>query len=178
MPGELPNGPMLDFLLHLHQREILPSDLSPHHRGDNGIESLGATMTTEKAIDGFEHNPYEVDARLRWGDEAVDGAATRIRGWTPRDAERARTGYRAVHQGLAELLAAGVTATDARVQQVIDDHYRVTALFWTPTRQTYLGLAHTYKDDDRFSRNIGDGNPALVTYLVDAMTCYAQTRLS
>jgi hypothetical protein len=141
------------------------------------IEIPGGNMTTEQTFDGFRHNPYEAEARQRWGDEAVDGATARIGTWSPQDAERARTGYQAVHQGLAGLLAAGVPADDDRVQQLIDDHYRVTSLFWTPTRQTYLGLAQTYQDDERFARSIGGDNPALVGYLCDGMVVYAATRL-
>ena len=36
-------------------------------------------MTAEKMFDGFEHNPYEAEARERWGDEAVDASYERIR---------------------------------------------------------------------------------------------------
>jgi hypothetical protein len=135
-------------------------------------------MTTERSIEDFGHNPYQAESRQRWGDAAVDGANARIRGWSPRDAEQARTGYRTVHQGLAGLLAAGIAVDDDRVQQLVHDHHRVTSLFWTPTRQTYLGLAQTYQHDERFALNIGDGDPVLVTYLCDAMTVYAQARLS
>jgi hypothetical protein len=135
-------------------------------------------MTTEQTFDHYQHNPYEAEARQRWGHDAVDGANARIRGWSPEDAKRARTGYQAVHQGLAGLLTAGIPVDDARVQQLIDDHYQVTSLFWTPTRRTYLGLAQTYQDDERFARSIGGDNPALVGYLRDAMGVYADTRLS
>jgi hypothetical protein len=135
-------------------------------------------MTTQQTFDHHQHNPYEAQARQRWGDAAVDGANDRIRGWSPQDAESARTGYQAVHDGLAGLLAAGVPVDDARVQQLIDDHFQVTSLFWTPTRQTYLGLAQTYQDDDRFARSIGGDHPGLVGYLHDAMNVYANTRLS
>ena len=135
-------------------------------------------MTTEQTFDHYQHNPYEAEARQRWGDDAVDGANARIRGWSPEDAKRARTGYQAVHQDLAGLLTAGVPVDDDRVQQLINEHYRVTSLFWTPTRQTYLGLAQTYQDDERFARNIAGDNPALVGYLGDAMVVYADTRLS
>ena len=135
-------------------------------------------MTTEQTFDDFQQNPFDAEARQRWGDDAVDGANARIRGWSPQDAERARTGYQAVHQGLAGLLAAGVPVADGRVQQLIDEHYQVTSLFWAPTRQTYLGLAQTYQDDERFARSIGGDNPGLVSYLRDAMNIYANSRLS
>jgi len=135
-------------------------------------------VTTEQTFDDFQHHPFDAEARQRWGDDAVDGAHARIGDWSPQDAERARTGYRSVHLGLAGLLAAGIAVDDDRVQQLIDEHYHVTSLFWTPTRQAYLGLAQTYQDDERFAHTIGGDNPALVNYLRDAMGVYADTRLS
>ncbi len=64
---------------------------------DATIESLegGAEMTAEQMFDGFEHNPYEAEARERWGDEAVDASYERIRNLTPEQAELARTGFTA-----------------------------------------------------------------------------------
>ena len=135
-------------------------------------------MTTEQTFEDFGRNPYEAEARHLWGDDAVADANTRVRGWSPQDAERARTGYPAVHQGLAALAAAGIAVDDARVQDLIDEHYRVTSVFWTPSRETYLGLAQTFQHDERFNSNIGGRHPALVTYLCEAMTVYAHTRLS
>ena len=52
---------------------------------------------------GFGHNPYEAEARERWGDEAVDASYQRIRDLAPEQAELARTGFGKVHSGLAEL---------------------------------------------------------------------------
>lgn len=137
----------------------------------------GGEMAAEKLFEGFEHNPYEAEARQRWGDEAVDASYERVRGLSAADAERARTGYTRVHEGLAPLLAAGVPADDERVQQLVDLHYQVTCLFWTPNREAYRNLGRMYVDDERFRRNIGGGNDALVEYLRDAMAGYADSRL-
>jgi DNA-binding transcriptional MerR regulator len=144
------------------------------------IESIeeGGEMAAETMFEGFEHNPYEAEARERWGDEAVDASYERIKGWTPADAEKARTGYERVHSGLAPLLAAGVPVDDPRVQQLVQLHYEVISLFWTPNAEAYRGLGQMYVDDERFRRNIGGGNDALVGYLRDAMAVYADTRLS
>jgi len=147
---------------------------------DNTIDSIekGEVMAPEKIFEGFEHNPYEAEARQQWGDEAVDGAYRCMGGWSAADAERARTGYVHVHDGLARLLAGGAAVADDRVQQLVDEHYALTCLFWTPTAETYRGLGRTYVDDERFRRTIGGGNDALVRYLRDAMAVYAEQRLS
>jgi DNA-binding transcriptional MerR regulator len=138
----------------------------------------GNEMPAEKLFEGFEHNPYEAEARQRWGDEAVDASYERMRGWSQADAEKARTGYARVHEGLARLLADGVPVDDPRVQEIVQLHYEVICLFWTPNAEAYRGLGQMYVDDERFRQNIGGGNDALVEYLRDAMAVYADTRLS
>ena len=138
----------------------------------------GRAMTGETMFEGFEHNPYEAEARERWGDDAVDASHERAKGWSPADAEKARTGLGRVHEGLASLLAAGVPAEDDRAQELVELHYEVTSLFWTPDAEAYRGLADMYVEDERFRTNIGQGNDALVEYLRAAMGVYADAKLS
>ncbi|MGZ0146442.1 MerR family transcriptional regulator [Kribbella sp. WER1] len=134
----------------------------------------GGEMSPEKVFEGFEHNPYEAEARERWGDAAVDASYERMRGWSDADAEKARTGYTRVHEGLAALKAEGVAVTELSVQELIQLHYEVTCLFWTPTRAAYERLGQLYVDDERFRQSIGDD---VVDYLRDAMKVYAERNL-
>jgi DNA-binding transcriptional MerR regulator len=146
---------------------------------DATIDNLkrGGEMSPEKVFEGFERNPYEAEARERWGDEAVDASYQRMRSWTAADAEKARVGQTQVHEGLAALKAEGVAVTELSVQELIQLHYEVTCLFWTPTREAYKGLGQMYVDDERFRQNIGNGDDALVEYMRDAMTVYADSKL-
>lgn len=150
------------------------------HTIDRTIDDLeeGRAMNSKSIFEGFEPNPYEAEARERWGDEAVDTSNERIRDLSPDDADRARTGYDRVHEALAPLLDAGLPVDDARVQEVVDLHYEVTSLFWTPDAAAYRTLGQMYADDERFTANVGHGNDALVSYLRDAMTIYAENNLS
>jgi DNA-binding transcriptional MerR regulator len=132
-------------------------------------------MSAEQLFEGFEHNPYEAEARERWGDEAVDSSYERIRGFTPEQAELARTGYPRVHEGMAALLADGVPVDDPRVQELVALHHRITSLFWTPSPQAYRNLGQMYVEDERFARNMGGGEVA--AYLRDAMDAYAEANL-
>jgi DNA-binding transcriptional MerR regulator len=144
---------------------------------DATIGSLegGEEMTAEQMFDGFEHNPYEAEARERWGDEAVDASYERIRNFTAEQAELARTGFGRVHSGLAELLAEGVPVTDPRVQQLIGLHHEVISLFWTPSAEAYRNLGRMYLDDERFQATIG--GQAVTRYMAEAMEVYADTSL-
>ena len=142
---------------------------------DATIESLegGEEMSAEQMFSGFGHNPYEAEARERWGDEAVDASYQRIRDLAPEQAELARTGFGKVHSGLAELLAAGVPVTDPRVQELVGLHHEVVSLFWTPSAEAYRNLGRMYLDDERFQATIG--GEAVTRYLAEAMGIYAKT---
>ena len=134
-------------------------------------------MAAERMFEGFEHNPHEAEARERWGDEVVDESWRRLRALDGDDADLAKNGFQRVHEGLAPLLAAGVPVDDARVQELIALHCRVLRLFWEPDAESYRNLGVIYVEDERFRRNIGGGNDALVEYLRDAMDVYATTAL-
>ena len=145
---------------------------------DSTIENIerGGEMAPDKVFEGFEHNPYEAEARERWGDEAVDASYARMRGWSEADAEKARTGYTRVHEGLAAFKAEGVDVQEPSVQELIQLHYEIVSLFWTPNKDAYKGLGQMYVDDERFQATIGGAE--LTEYLRDAMNVYADTRLS
>ena len=132
-------------------------------------------MPAETMFSGFERNPYEAEARERWGDEAVDASYERLRNLGADDAELARTGFDRVHTGLAPLQAAGVPVDDERVQELVGLHHRVVSLFWTPGADAYRGLGQTYVDDERYHASIGSAEQA--AYLRDAMDVYADARL-
>lgn len=142
---------------------------------DATIESLegGEEMSAEQMFSGFGHNPYEAQARERWGDEAVDASYQRVRDLAPEQAELARTGFGKVHSGLAELLAAGVPVTDPRVQELVGLHHEVVSLFWTPSAEAYRNLGRMYLDDERFQATIG--GEAVTRYLAEAMGIYAES---
>jgi len=145
---------------------------------DVTIESLegGEEMTAEQMFSGFEHNPYEAEARERWGDEAVDASYERIRNFTPEQAELAENGFTRVHSGLAELMAEGVPVTDPRVQELVGLHHEVISLFWTPSAEAYRNLGRMYLADERFQATIG--GEAVTRYLAEAMEVYVDAGLS
>ncbi len=147
---------------------------------ENTMSTLeeGGTMSAKVMFNGFENNPYEEEARARWGDKAVDDSAARMQNWTPDQAEQARTGFDEARDQLNRLKSDGVSVDEAQVQEVVHGHYQWICLFWTPERDSYKGLADLYYDDERFRQNIGNGDDSLVAYLRDAMKVYADNRLS
>jgi MerR family transcriptional regulator, thiopeptide resistance regulator len=131
----------------------------------------GEHMAAERIFAGFDHDPYEREARERYGDDAVDESRRRLRGLSGADAELARTGFDTVHSGLRPLLEAGVPVDDPRVRELVALHHRVVGLFWTPTPDAYESLGAMYVEDPRFQETIGGPEPT--RYLAAAMAVYA-----
>ena len=152
-------------------------------RLDRLIETVNQTiergdeMNAEMMFEGFAANPYESEARQRWGDQAIDDSKERLKRLTPEDAERLRTGFTEIHGRLAELRDGAVPVEDERVQDAIADHHAIVSLTWEPNREAYINLGEMYVEDDRFRESIGDGDDELVEYLRDAMRVYAEERL-
>ena len=147
---------------------------------DATIEHLekGGDMAPESMFEGFEHNPYEAEARERWGDAVVDESKDRLRRLSPEQAKQAQEGFWKVGAAVRELRDGGASVDDAQVQEAIGDLHEWLTLFWTPNRESFSGLADMYVNDDRFRKNIGRGDDAFVEYLRDAMKLYAETQLS
>lgn len=146
---------------------------------DRTITSLkeGTRMSPEEMFDGLVQNPYEKEAREKWGDEAVDRSNERVRRLSKADRERLTSGegWREVHARIAALAADGAAPSDPEVQAAVEEHIGLVRLAWDPGRAAYEGLADLYVSDQRFARNIGDA--ATVELLVAAMKVYAARNL-
>ena len=144
------------------------------------IDSLrkGTEMAPEELFDGLIQNPYEDEARQKWGDEAVDASNAKLRELGRADRERLTSGrgWREVHAAIGECAEQGLASDDPRVQEVVKQHYELVSLAWTPNREAYIGLGQMYLDDPRFARNIG-AEPT-VRLLADAMRVYAEANLA
>jgi MerR family transcriptional regulator, thiopeptide resistance regulator len=143
------------------------------------------TMAPEKMFEGFDPDQfggfdpeqYVDEARERWGD-SVDESIRRVQDWSSDDWSAYQDDAAAVTNRIADLYDAGVPASDPRVVDAVDGHYRLVSRFWTPDRESYTGLGQMYVDDPRFAKNYEDVRPGLTAYLRDAMQAYADARLT
>jgi DNA-binding transcriptional MerR regulator len=136
-------------------------------------------MQPDDMFDGLREAPYEPEARKLYGDEAIDQAKERVKRLNKQDREAVTSGraFQDVHARLAKLKARGLAVDDPSVQDVIARHYEIVSWVWKPNADTYIALGQGYVSDSRFRQNIGQGDDALVTYLADAMTSFANEML-
>ncbi|GAA3685993.1 TipAS antibiotic-recognition domain-containing protein [Arthrobacter ginkgonis] len=151
---------------------------------DTTIERLisGGTMEPREMFNGFGKNPYEEEARERWGEAAVDRSNARLAALPPGGREAMLEEAVAINAELAACMAEGEPADGERAQEAAARHYRWVCLSWTPDREAYLGLGRMYVEDSRFTAfydqpKDSPARPGLAAYLSEAMDAYAQRRL-
>jgi len=143
----------------------------------------GDAMSAEEMFEGFAERRAEMEQTLveRHGEgvrEHFRTAKERTAGWTKEDYLAAQREGDRINERLAELMRAGAAPDEARVLDVVDEHYAAITRFWTPDRASYTSLGELYAENPEFRETIETVAPGFVEYLRQAMTAYAQQRLS
>jgi DNA-binding transcriptional MerR regulator len=143
----------------------------------------GEKVRTEELFENFDAERqarYEAELVDRHGEPMrahIQESKRRMAGWTKADAERVQAQWATFGPRLVELIEADATVDDARVQEVIAEHYRWVCNFWTPDRDSYPGLGQTYHDHPDFRVQFDALHPRLAEFMRDAMAAYARTNL-
>ncbi|MEZ2389000.1 MerR family transcriptional regulator [bacterium RCC_150] len=147
---------------------------------DATIQALrkGEAMTAEKIFKDFDNNPYEAEARERWGDAAVEQSKARHAAMSPSQKEAFLDEHAAVSEELARCLDADLAPSDPAVQAAVERHYHWICASWTPSAESYVGLGRMYVEDPRFKANYDKVRPGLAEYLFEGIKAYAAEKLS
>ncbi|MGU3471339.1 MerR family transcriptional regulator [Paenibacillus sp. D51F] len=126
-------------------------------------------MSSTERFEGFDFssNPYEKEARERWGDRKVDEAKAAAKGMTKQDQEA----FNDVYRRLADVRH--LQPDSAPAQEAVGEWYRVLQTFGTYTPEMFRGLGRMYVDDARFTANIDKFGDGLAVFMRDAMAAYA-----
>ena len=147
---------------------------------DKMIETLEKTirhskgeiqMTNKEKFDGFDfsHNPYEQEARKRWGDIAVDDADQIAKNMTKFDQEK----FNEIYRNLAKVRHVSPDSKEA--QAAIEEWYVYLNKLGDYSLEAFKGLGQMYVDDVRFTKNIDQFGEGLAKFMYDAMMAYADT---
>ncbi len=168
-------------------REILEKNLN-HAKAllqtiDKTIAHLRGklTMKLEEIFDGFdaEKQSHYEDFLVENGvsKEMINRSKENVKHWD-------EAAWLAHKKEAAQIYAASVAAINHQlepgspeVQEIIKQHYQMTTIFWTPTRETYIGLSQLYCSHPDFVKFYEEIHPDLLAYLVTAMKVYAETAL-
>ncbi|ENQ3106109.1 MerR family transcriptional regulator [Bacillus cereus] len=173
---EIINNPSFDRqeALVLHRKMLIEK----RSRLDKVIATIDKTiqhskgeiqMTNKEKFEGFDfsQNPYEQEARERWGNEAVDKANKAASSMTKEKQEE----YNAIYRKLATLRSDSPESEQA--QEAIQEWYNYLQNFGHYSLDAFKGLGQMYVDDERFTKNIDQFGEGLAKFMCDAMAVYA-----
>ncbi|RFA35833.1 MerR family transcriptional regulator [Virgibacillus dokdonensis] len=131
-------------------------------------------MSNKERFAGFDfsNNPYEQEARERWGNEAVDKANAKIK--QLKDEENLQQTMNDLYHRLAEIRNEDPASDIA--QQRIGEWYQLLNHIGTYSYDAFKGLGKMYVEDERFQRNMDQFGEGLAIFMRDAMAIYADHR--
>lgn len=153
----------LDQMIATIDRSVL------HMRGD-------IHMTTKEQFEGFNFskNPYEQEARERWGDEAVEKANQKLQGKSAQEQKALSDEMNEIYTRLAELRHNDPASNEA--QAGIAEWYAYLNTMGNYSAEAFRGLGQMYVEDERFTRNIDQFGEGLALFMKDAMAVFADRK--
>lgn len=140
------------------------------------------TMKLEEIFDGFseEKQKHYEDYLVNHGvsQSVISESKNRIKNWKKEDWLKVKADSDKLHKDLVAAINQGLAPTSAPVQALVKKHYLQTKLFWTPNRESYIGLSQLYCSHPDFEKFYNDQDPRLLTFLIEGMKFFANHELS
>ncbi|MBA9025957.1 DNA-binding transcriptional MerR regulator [Peribacillus huizhouensis] len=132
-------------------------------------------MTNKEKFEGFDfsQNPYEQEARERWGDEAVDQSKVKLGKMSTEKQAAMGEKMNEIYRNLAGFRQESPASPDA--QAAIKEWYDLLNKMGNYSLEAFKGLGQMYVDDERFTKNIDQFGEGLAAFMRDAMAVYADT---
>lgn len=140
-------------------------------------------MRDVEMYDGFdpnkqqEHEKYMLESGIITQRE-VDDSWKKVQHWKKDNWEQFKQEGEQINLALAKLMEKNMKPSDLDVQDLIGQHHAWVKHFWTPTKDSYSGLAQMYLDHPDYRSFYNRYYPNLVEYVVEAMRVYAAHKLS
>ncbi|HCJ1109650.1 TPA: MerR family transcriptional regulator [Legionella pneumophila] len=140
-------------------------------------------MRDAEMYDGFdpnkqqEHEKYMVNTGIIT-QQQIDDSWNNVRHWKKDNWEQFKQEGEQLNQELAKAMSNHLKPADIEVQALIQRHYSWVKNFWTPTKESYIGLAQMYLDHPDYREFYNKYHPNLVEYLIEAMGVFAERKLS
>lgn len=109
--------------------------------------------------------------------EVISHSKGKLQTWSKEEALRHKQQTDLVHERLVDAINKKLSPTAPEVQALIEKHYQLIKVFWTPTKETYIGLTQLYASHPDFVKFYGDIHPELLDFLSNAMKVYANNNL-
>mgnify|MGYP006167278771 FL=1 len=121
-------------------------------------------------------NSYAEEAAQRWPKEYVE-SNLKLKSMSKEDQQKLfKLGSDNI-KDIADAFVLQKAANSPEVQKLVKIHYNWVSVFWTPTKDGYIGLGQMYVSDERFTQNYDKYAPGCAAFMAQAMGIYAQENL-
>lgn len=154
---------------HIEEMLLMIDRTMQHMKGER-------QMSEQERFSGFDftHNPYEKEARERWGDQTIEDTKIKINKMTEEGQKELGHEFDAIYKRLASLRHLAPDSEEAQTEIGVWYHY--LNKIGTYSLEAFKGLGQMYVSDERFTANIDEYGEGLATFLCEAMTVYADRR--
>ncbi|WP_088102092.1 MerR family transcriptional regulator [Halalkalibacter urbisdiaboli] len=131
-------------------------------------------MTNQEKFAGFDFsvNPYEQEARERWGDKPVNDTNARLASLTENEQNTLTQQCEAIYTKLASIRNGSPYSPKA--QATIKEWFKLlNRHFGNYSLDAFKGLGKLYVDDERFTKNIDQYGDGLAAFMCEAMANFA-----
>ncbi|KAA0549361.1 MerR family transcriptional regulator [Bacillus sp. BGMRC 2118] len=168
--------------LELH-RDLL---LEKRKRLDIMIKTINKTikhtegeiyMSNQEKFEGFnfQSNPYEEEARKRYGNKAVDESNKKIESLSSDEQRELGDAINETYRKLAALR--NDSPESKQSQAAIEEWYHQLNKMGNYSFEAFKGLGQLYVQDERFTKNIDQFGEGLAMFMCKAMEFYADRKL-
>lgn len=129
-------------------------------------------MSNKEKFEGFDFskNPYEQEAREKWGDKAVDEANEKVKSMSDFEQQK----FNEIYRKLATLRH--LPADSKEAQEGIKEWYLFLNKIGNYSPEAFKGLGQMYVNDERFTKNIDRFGEGLSKFMCEAMSIYADNQ--
>ena len=146
-------------------------------KGDNTMKN------NNQLFYGFsneEQDAYEDYLVNRYGDDALLSIKeAKAKNHTQKEQEAFFMEWESILTDLANLFKTGLEPSSAQVQAVIKRHYQFLHNFWTPNKDSYIGVTLGYTDFawKKAFEKVDDHHPRIAQYFAKAAKIFAERNL-
>jgi len=131
-------------------------------------------MSAKDKFEGlqWDNNPYEQEAREKWGDHAVNESKQRVSKLSKDDKAELEREWNEIYRGLAERIGTPVDSEETML--LTKRWYELLNTMGSYSYEAFIGLGQMYVQDERFTKNIDQYGEGLAQYMCDAMGYWGQ----
>lgn len=140
------------------------------------------SMNENEIFHGFNREQqakYEEYLVNRFGDKVkqyITESHKNVQNWTKADWEKAQKEFDVICKDLASLLKKNAEIGAPEVQTVIARHYEWLKNFWTPNRESYIGLGQSYTEPE-WQKTFASYHTELAQFFASAIKIFAEREL-